>query len=233
MGETTRGKLPYPSDKDVSDPPEQLKALADRDEVLHNYSGATNAKATVISGEEARENTGFGTLTTPDRVTGLVVPAKALVVVEYRALWKMSVAKAGRCALFIGEEQLKGNQPGQEAAKLLSGGSNEESANLWHWVRSVPWGVTAVRNLAASAASPAAGPYASFAGWHNSSVLTTLEYNNGGSLNDITAGTVLPRYCVVEGLAEGTYEVSIRYRSTSGSITAKDRTLRVWTREFA
>jgi hypothetical protein len=39
--------------------------------------------------------------------------------------------------------------------------------------------------------------------------------------------------CVIEGLPAGTYTISIQYKATSGSVTAKNRRLKVRTESFA
>jgi hypothetical protein len=61
----------------------------------------------VVNTEETRENTTFGTLTTKDEITGVVLPENGLIVVGYQALAKASVASAGRVGLFLGANQLK------------------------------------------------------------------------------------------------------------------------------
>lgn len=49
----------------------------------------------------------FNNLATPDRITQVVVPADALLVVGYQAIWQNTVASNGRAAIFIGSNQLK------------------------------------------------------------------------------------------------------------------------------
>lgn len=60
-----------------------------------------------LATQEQRLSTTYGYLPTPDRVQGVVVPADAMVLVSYEALWQEAVAGAARAALFIGGNQLK------------------------------------------------------------------------------------------------------------------------------
>src|SRR6187455_2983289 len=61
----------------------------------------------VIATEESRTNTAFGTLTTPDEITGIVLPENGLICVGYRAVAKSTVESAGTFALFLGSNQVK------------------------------------------------------------------------------------------------------------------------------
>src|ERR1044072_7066580 len=60
----------------------------------------------VIATEETRENTAYGTLSTADEITGVVVPSNALVRVGYAALWKVSTGAAvGAVSIFFGTQE--------------------------------------------------------------------------------------------------------------------------------
>lgn len=61
----------------------------------------------IIATEESRTNTAYGTLTTPDQVSSLVMPTDGLFLIGFQALIKSSVSAAGNAALFIGATQLK------------------------------------------------------------------------------------------------------------------------------
>src|SRR5437762_440888 len=51
----------------------------------------------IIATTESRTNTGYGLMTTPDKVSALVVPnTSALIFVALHATWQESVAGAGR-----------------------------------------------------------------------------------------------------------------------------------------
>lgn len=80
-----------------------------------------------IATEQERENVAFGKLATPDEVAGVVLPKNGLIVISYRALFKSTVGSAGKAAVFIGANQLKGAAVGaptvQETETLSSAGS--------------------------------------------------------------------------------------------------------------
>lgn len=61
----------------------------------------------IIATEQTRESATFGTLTTPDEITGVVLPENGLIVVGYSAKVKSSVASEGRVAVFLGANQLR------------------------------------------------------------------------------------------------------------------------------
>jgi hypothetical protein len=71
-----------------------------------------SAGKSIIATSEARTNTAYGLLTTPDRVTGVVLPTSGLIAVAYQATWQESVATAGRAAVFLASTQLKRNVAG-------------------------------------------------------------------------------------------------------------------------
>lgn len=60
-----------------------------------------------IPTEQSRESASFGTLATADEVKSVTLGTGGLIVIAYRAIWKASVASAGRAAVFIGLNQLK------------------------------------------------------------------------------------------------------------------------------
>lgn len=147
----------------------------------------------IIATEQSRESTSFGTLTTADEITGVVVPAGGIVVVRYKANVKSSVSGAGRVALFIGANQLKSNEIG-------GGPLNQEAATTattFHAFTSSIWGIT------------------------GSSIESGADVTTGQSL---AAGSNGGR-CEIHGLPAATYAISVQYKATSGTITAKERKL--------
>jgi len=56
---------------------------------------------TIVATEQTRESATFGTLSTPDEITGVVVPTNGTIRVGFTAVWKSSVAAAGRAALTL------------------------------------------------------------------------------------------------------------------------------------
>lgn len=147
----------------------------------------------IIAAEESRTNTSYGTLTTPDEITNVVVPTNGLLAIGYVALVKESVSTAGRVAIFLGANQLKkvgGTTPIAQEVELFGTGT--------------------FQTLATQADGLDRGEGTSF--------VTTgqvLAHNRGTGLGGL---------CYVF-VAAGTYNVSIQYKATSGSVTAKERKL--------
>lgn len=152
-----------------------------------------------IATEQTLSNTSFGTLTTADEITGVVVPENSLLAVGYRAVVTNSVGGAGRLAVFIGSNQLKSTAAtgGAPAASEVSLSSSLND----HLITSSPVGLT--KNEPTS----------------NSTLVTTGQLLQAG-------GAGGPMFIF---LAPGTYAVSVKYRATSGSISSKNRLLWVYT----
>lgn len=140
-----------------------------------------------IATEESRENAAFGTLTTKDEITGVVLPENGLIVVGFKGKFKSSVSNAGRAAIFIGANQLKVNAIASE----VSTSTTEERRLL----TTSEGGLVAATNSAFSTTGE-----------------TTASASAGSGLNYIYA-------------AAGTYAISVQFKASSGTITAKERTL--------
>lgn len=159
----------------------------------------------IIATEEARSNVAYGLLTTPDRVQSIVLPTDGLIVVGYQALWKNSVAGAASAAIFVGANQLKTQQetaPAVQAANMSVGNSTD---------RYVPLTTSALG-------------------------LTTVNSSAAAYTSDVATGQILGlgQSSAVAYIfaAAGTYDVSVQFKATSGSVTAKERKLWVWTVGF-
>jgi hypothetical protein len=171
-------------------------------------AGNVRRGKSIIATEESRTNVAYGMLTTPDRVSGIVLPTDGLIFVGYHALWKESVDNAARAALFIGSNQLKvavenGAPTAQEAALNASSG-----VGFYVPLASAPVGLLGVAGGALTV---------------NSSLVTT-----GLAVVD---GLANGGVCAIWAAA-GTYDVSVQFKASSGSVTAKDRKLWVWTMGF-
>lgn len=162
-------------------------------------SSAPASGKSIIATEEARTNTAYGLLTTPDRVQGIVVPADAYVLVGFQAKWKNSVASAGRAALFVGVNQLQTRDTTAPVVQEASGGS----ATSYGPLASTAVGLQGITPAAGADAAADASPQ----------VLGIASV--GGGLT------------VVDNLAAGTYDFSVQFKSASGSVTVKERRLKV------
>lgn len=200
------GSLPLPEvgENNSSADPRVRALLSQYNELLNSENKLPNTSLTgvigwytpkVIATEQTRENVAFGTLTTPDEITSVVVPENGLMVIAYSAIVKSSAEEAGKIAIFIGANQLK------------SAGST------------VP---VAVETATSGTA---------FATLSSSLVGLSVNVSKGTSFvttgQTLTASSTTGGLCYVQRLAAGTYNVSVQYKATSGSVTAKERYLAV------
>jgi hypothetical protein len=185
-----------------------------------------------IATPESRTNTAYGLMTTPDRVQNVVLPTNGLIFVAFQALWQESVVDAARAALFIGSNQLKVRSV-DTAAPATQGARTGAAIN-----------VNTYRPLVSSAAGLASGTKGTVV---STSDVTTgqvvgavdpdttaspnLAMDIGGTEVDLT-GNGAAAGAVMVFAAAGTYDVSVQFKASSGSVTAKERTLWVWTQGF-
>lgn len=149
----------------------------------------------IIATEESRSNPAFGTLTTADEIKEVVVPENGLLLIGYEALWKGSVDKAKRAAIFLNSSQLRNNLA-SSAPAIQEIGFNKEGTTFTPLVTT--WEGLFTENSNA-----------------NGSFVTTgsvVGVNTAGGFTLIRA-------------AAGTYNISVQYKSSSGSVTAKERKL--------
>lgn len=183
---------------------ENLKAAAGitRGQLTAEAKPVTWYTPKIIATEETRENVAYGTLTTADEITGVVVAENALLVVGYIAQFKASVS-SGTAAIFLGSNQLKimgaGGGPFSQAA--------EGSAATFKGLGTNGFG------LFSGSSQPGA---AVTTGQILSPATTAAEQAQGGGVVYIFA-------------AAGTYALSIKYKASSGSVTAKERKLWAYT----
>lgn len=173
-------------------------------------SDASNTRrgVNIVTTEETRNNTAYGLMTTPDRVSNIVLPSNGIIAVAFQGMFKSSVGSAGRAAIFIGANQLKAAVT-SSAAPLEQECSTISSADVYKTFSSSTVGLNS-----ASGGTAYTGP-------------------------DVTTGQVITRDS--SGLlggpcflfaAAGTYDITVQFKATSGTITAKERKLWVWTIGF-
>lgn len=166
--------------------------------------GIVRRGKSIIATQETTTSATYTTLTTPDQVSNVVLPTDGLIVVGFQAYAKTDVNASGRAAIFLGANQLKG--PGTVPA-VVETPAFSSGANDWSVVVSTSVGLT--RDSTGSVTSPAV----------------------------VTTGMVLPPPLLGGGLcsiwaAAGTYTVSVQWKTSSGTLTAKERRLWVWTMGF-
>lgn len=158
-----------------------------------------------IATEENRNSATFGFMTTEDKVENVVLAESGLIVLSYRCQMKSSVGAAGRAAIFLGSEQLKvfsevgANPVVQETASAGTG---------WGTVFSGAGGLLEF------------GLVTTF--------VTTGQALASGVKNNGEPITPIGGVCYIFA-APGTYTVGVKYKATSGTVTAKNRVLTVHT----
>lgn len=185
-------------------------------ELLGLTRGAVKRRGkSIIPTTESRTNVAYGTMPTPDQVTGIVLPTDGLIYVGYQATWQESVNAAAAASIFVGANQL------QIAATNFTGPTVTQAA--------LGTGAAAIDK-----------PLASFPGGLRSSdgLAQTSVYSGDATTGqlvgvNLTGTATLPVGGPVAIFATaGTYTISVQFRSTSGSVTVKNRKLWVWTMGF-
>lgn len=196
--------------------------------------------ASIIATEEARTNAAYGTLATPDQVANVAVPTGGLVLVDFSALWKESIAGAARAAIFIGANQLKVRDTDQAAPQLqaaaIDGAGFAVGTNVYRAVRSFPGGLFASHNPSgAHTSDPTTGVASAVIGSTANASVLSCEVGGGNRRFNVGAGSGygpsggIGGLCLIEGIAAGTYTIKVQYlASGGGTVTVKERRLQVW-----
>ena len=186
-------------------------------------TGTVRRGKSIIATEESRANAAFGLMTTPDRVSGLVVPADSLVCVAYSALWKESVAGAARAAIFFGATQA--TLAGASAlSQFTQAAGFSANGSFFRPLFTTSFGLATVSGDA-TAADTASGQTLLGAA---PDAADSLSYDLNGAVFNIAANTPQGGVAVFDKLPAGTYDFSIQFKASSGSVTVKNRKLRAW-----
>jgi hypothetical protein len=193
----------------------------------------------IIPTAETRTNTAYGLLTTPDRVQGIVLPTDGWMVVAVQATWQESVVGAARAAIFIGANQIKIAQDGTAApvttAAAMSSTLNPNTDTvLSSYVGGLvgapsDGGVAYTGDVTTGQVIGQVGTIISGSG-----KVPIVEV--GGTIYGLasSSGTIAVAaggFCLISAAA-GTYDVSVQFKASSGSVTAKNRKLSVFTIGF-
>lgn len=180
---------------------------------LSDASVVRRGKA-IISSEEARTNTAYGLLGTPDQVTNVVVPTDGLLFVSYRAMWKESSVTDARAAIFLGANQMT-TWVTASATNVVQEADLGGTINTYGALASTPRGLVGDWSSAGGIPVPA-----------------TTGQAIGVTANTTDTTDFFGGVCVLEPDA-GTYDVSVRFKTIAGgTVTVKQRRLRVWTMAF-
>jgi hypothetical protein len=209
MAETATLKLPYPVSGDSPNGPSQIEALAEAAESA--ILAGDRGKAVIIPGAETRQATSYGLLATPDKVEGLVVPTKGIIRILYHAVVKQAkVGSGGLAAIFIGANQLKADLGGTAPEVTFA---EIQKENAYHVLSTGPSGL-------------GCGNFGTWSG----DATTGQVFNMANSVEPLGG-------CVDVFVNAGTYDISVQYKSSfatsEGLVTAKERRLYAWVKEFS
>jgi hypothetical protein len=167
------------------------------DHLSGNVSFPSQMKKSIIPTAESRNNAAYGTLPTPDQVT-VVLPTDGLLKILFQATWQESVTNAARAAIFIGANQLVASTTAAATPPVQAASLSPTGS-----------GVDALLTTTVSGLSGA-----------QSAANYTGDLTTGQLVGSTTAGGP----CFVFAAA-GTYVVSVQFKASSGSVTAKNRKL--------
>lgn len=210
-----------------------------------NVSVLGSGGFSVIPTAESRSAVGYGTLTTPDQVPNVVVRAGDILCLTFEAQWQESVSGAGRAAIFIGANQLKSRSQSQGALPVTNAAMSANGsslASIYQMLFSSPIGLLSGAHWTGDAGDQDSVSTGQTLG--NAYELPTDAHDRvwaemGGaakSFQNISSGAygsyIGSTLCLIN-VAAGTYTISVQYKASSGSVTAKNRRLNAWTRRFS
>jgi hypothetical protein len=169
---------------------------------------ASRRGKSIVDTAETISSVGYSLLTTPDRVSNIVLPEDGFLVVLFSAVWWESVNDAARASIFIGANQLKVNKQG--TGQVIQEAGIEGNPNIETALTSYPGG------LRGSLGSNASGDF-------------TPEITTGQAIaivqSDEAQNTeAMGGPCYIFAAA-GTYNISVQYKVSSGNVTVRDRKL--------
>lgn len=189
---------------------------------VNDTSGQKGRGPSIIPTTGTRTNTAYGQLSDgPDQVSGIVLPTNGLIAVAYQATWQESVDNAARAAIFIGANQLKIGAT-NVAAPVVQDAANDMTINTDAVLATGPGGLQGFG--AAFAAAAYGGDVTT--GQVIGNAMYQANQTGGGPGGSPMGG---PVYIFA---AAGTYTVSVQFKASSGTVTAKNRKLWVWTVGF-
>jgi hypothetical protein len=190
--------------------------------------GATVRRGkSIIATEESRTNASYGLMTTPDRVQSIVLPTDGLIAVAFQGIWKESVAGAGRASIFVGANQLKIAHDGTGGGGPSGSGAAHTAAgvlNTYSPLASAPFGLVSSQAARDYGVDVTTGQAVGMVG-----IIDGLTTDIAGVETFTRAAVGGP--CYIFAVA-GTYDVSVQFKASSGSVTVKNRKLWVWTMGF-
>jgi hypothetical protein len=204
---TTRSGIHVPTS--ANDGTNLIAGLLQMANEMDNSNLVRSFGKSIVATTETRASAAYGLLATPDKVS-VRLEADGLINVGYQAMWKESVSGAATAAIFIGTDRLR--------ARNLTFTSVQDaqtaSIGVVNFYNPLFAFVAGLRSN--NGATPLAGD-------HDPDV-TTGQIVGGAAAG---SGAWYAGVCTIFAAA-GTYDVSVQFAAASGSVTAKNRKLWVW-----
>jgi hypothetical protein len=208
-GLTNLNGLPYFTTAD------EKKALPDVRGWLENLATTLDGKLPHVKAcynfnADTFSQAAYAQATNPDRVQNVIVPTNGLIAINFVGMWKASAAGTFSAAIFIGSNQIK-------VANIASGGA------------------PTVQEISVS---PGAATGYTF--YHSTRGGLDGSMAAGSDASLVTTGMVQPITNATNGggpvwvwLAAGTYDISVQYKNTAGSLSIKERRLWVHSEQYS
>lgn len=179
----------------------------------------------VVGGSEARTNTSYGLMPTPDIVRNLDVPTGCLIEIAFQARWQETGLGAARAAIFLSNAQLFARSAAT-GAQTVNGQEARINAvaNTDYALFSNPIGLA---SLTTNVAAPADTGGQSFGGMAVDSSGSAMKMGFNGSSPSFPGPAVLGGKCVLF-VAAGTYDIGVQFKASgTDTVTANGRILYV------
>lgn len=181
---------------------------------------------TAVATEQTTTSTSFVTLATADVVSSVVLPSNGLICVAYQAMWKGS-GGAPRAAIFLNSTQV--SVAARNASSVQTQGAAIAGSSFYNPLATTPLGLASGDALGSDYGGDATtgqiiGVAPDLGG------TTGARFEVGGTGASLaTSPTGGPCFIFA---AAGTYDVSIKFKISAGTLSAKNRKLWVWTMGF-
>jgi len=202
----------------IADIPESLLALAVQQKLGLNDGAQVGRGKSIIATEETITPGGVNTfMTTPDRVSNLVLTTDGLIFVALQAMWKESVNNSARALITLnGNDIVRANDRSPVGPTVTGGTALATTADTYKALVSFPGGLQGI-----------AGDATAYTG-----DLTTGQLIGVMTNGSVLAGSGYFGFMTIFAAA-GTYEVGLKFTTnTGGTVTAKNRKLWCWTMGF-
>lgn len=196
----------------------QHMALSTAQNLGLNIPGSVGRGYTAVTASQSTSSGTFTTLATPDVVNNIVLTTGGLIHVAYHATWQESVTNTANAALFLGTNQITSLATQISSAPTAQYAYINASINTNYQLVTYPAGLV----------SDVSGIYGTDAttGQTLGSVMGTGRASPGAPGASAYGGP-----CYIWA-APGTYNISVQFRVSSGTVSVSNRRLWVWVVNF-